>query len=61
MGEVESVQKRPQNAHLVGDVLNGVKKVQKNRNFPSVSYTTRVLLREYLTQIGVLEVEEEEA
>lgn len=57
---MESVQKKPQNAYLVGDVLDGVKKVQKNRNFPSVSYTTRVLLREYLTQINILEVEEEE-
>lgn len=53
--------KRPQNAYLVGDVLDGVKRVQKNRNFPSVSYTTRVLLREYLTQIGILELEEKEA
>ena len=47
------------NISLHGDVLEGVKKVQKQRNFPSLSYTGRVLIRERLTAIGILKSEEE--
>jgi len=47
------------NISLHGDVLEGVKKVQKQRNFPSLSYTGRVLIRERLKAIGILKSEEE--
>lgn len=47
------------NISIHGDVLEGVKRVQKHRNFPSLSYTVSVLLRERLTAIGILKSEEE--
>jgi len=47
------------NVSLHGDVLEGVKKVQKQRNFSSLSYTTRVLLRERLINIGIIKPEGE--
>jgi len=44
--------------YIKGDVLEGVKTIQRERNFPSMSYTARVLLREYMEQLGILKMED---
>ena len=37
---------------ISGHILVALKRIQKTRKFPSLSYTVRVLLEEYLTEDG---------